>query len=106
MAVDAGTRVQDYGLLIGGEFVPAASAETFDTVSPTTTQVIGRMARAVRPGGHLVVDTFNAAFAVRHLEAGETYDVDAGVLHETAVLRGPTGDERGFDLWTTCWTPR
>lgn len=46
MAVDASTRVQDYGLLIGGEFVPAATAETFDTVSPTTNQVIGRMARA------------------------------------------------------------
>ena len=48
MAVDPSTRVQvqEYGLLIGGEFVPAASAETFDTVSPTTNQVIGRMARA------------------------------------------------------------
>ncbi len=46
MAVDASTLVQDYGLLIGGEFVPAATAETFDTVSPTTNQTIGRMARA------------------------------------------------------------
>ena len=68
--------------------------------------VFDRMARAVRPGGHLVVDTFNAAFAVRHLEAGEGYDVARGVLHETATVRGPAGDERPFDLWTTCWTPR
>jgi SAM-dependent methyltransferase len=68
--------------------------------------VFDRMARAVRPGGHLVVDTFNAAFALRHLEAGEEYDVGRGVLHETAIVRGPSGDERPFDLWTTCWTPR
>jgi hypothetical protein len=68
--------------------------------------VFARMARAVRPGGHLVVDTFSAAFALRHLEEGETFDLAAGVLHETAVLRDPAGDERAFDLWTTCWTPR
>ena len=68
--------------------------------------VFARMARAVRPGGHLVVDTFSAAFVLRHLEAGEEYDVARGVLHEVATVRGPGGDERPFDLWTTCWTPR
>jgi aldehyde dehydrogenase (NAD+)/betaine-aldehyde dehydrogenase len=46
MAVDATTQVQSYGLLIGGDSVPAASGETFDTVSPTTNQPVGRMARA------------------------------------------------------------
>ncbi len=64
------------------------------------------MARAVRPGGHLVVDTFSAAFVLRHLEEGEQFDVSRGVLHEVATVRGPAGDERPFDLWTTCWTPR
>jgi hypothetical protein len=68
--------------------------------------VLARMARAVRPGGHLVVDTFSAAFAVRHLEEGEEYDLTDGVLHERAIVRGPDGDERPFDLWTTCYTPR
>jgi betaine-aldehyde dehydrogenase len=46
MAVQATTQVQDYELLIGGQMVPAASEETFETVSPTTNQPIGRMAKA------------------------------------------------------------
>ena len=46
MAVDATTKLQPYDLLIGGENVPAASGETFDTVSPTTNEAVGRMARA------------------------------------------------------------
>src|SRR5688572_5408849 len=46
MAVAAPTQITDYGLLIGGTSVPAASGETFDTVSPTTNQPVGRMAKA------------------------------------------------------------
>jgi aldehyde dehydrogenase (NAD+)/betaine-aldehyde dehydrogenase len=46
MAVDAPAQVQEYGLLIDGKSVPAASGETFETVSPTTNQPIGVMARA------------------------------------------------------------
>ena len=46
MAVDASTQLQTYSLFIGGENVPAASGETFDTVSPTTNEAIGRMAKA------------------------------------------------------------
>ncbi len=38
--------VMDYSLIIDGENVPAASGETFDTVSPTTNQVVGHMAKA------------------------------------------------------------
>src|SRR3954470_15805496 len=46
MAVDATTHLQNYDLIIGGENVPAASGETFDTVSPTTNEPVGRMAKA------------------------------------------------------------
>ncbi|MBL8129786.1 MAG: aldehyde dehydrogenase family protein, partial [Chloroflexia bacterium] len=48
MAATAAPRIDitDYSLIIGGENVPAASGETFDTVSPTTNQVVGRMAKA------------------------------------------------------------
>ena len=46
MAVEAATRIQNYDLLIDGKLVPAASGETFETVSPTTNQPIGRMAKA------------------------------------------------------------
>ncbi|MFL6288852.1 MAG: aldehyde dehydrogenase family protein, partial [Actinomycetes bacterium] len=46
MAVDVTTQLQNYDLIIGGENVPAASGETFDTVSPTTNEPVGRMAKA------------------------------------------------------------
>src|SRR5215203_5596806 len=46
MAVDSTTQLQQYDLIIGGENAPAASGETFDTVSPTTNEPVGRMAKA------------------------------------------------------------
>jgi betaine-aldehyde dehydrogenase len=46
MAVDATTQLQHYDLIIGGQNVPAATGETFDTVSPTTNEPVGRMAKA------------------------------------------------------------
>src|SRR5688500_20283654 len=46
MAVDATTQLQHYDLIIGGQNVPAAAGETFDTVSPTTNEPVGRMAKA------------------------------------------------------------
>ena len=68
--------------------------------------VFGRIAAAVRPGGVLAVSAFHAPFAVRHLEAGESFDPATGVLHEVATLRDPDGAEAPFDLWTTCFTVR
>ena len=67
--------------------------------------VIGRFARAIRPGGRLAVSAFSAYFAVRHLEAGDTFDADRGVNHEIADITSAAG-RRKFDLWTTCYTPR
>ena len=48
MAVPATPQIDvtDYSLIIDGENVPAAAGETFDTVSPTTNQVVGHMAKA------------------------------------------------------------
>jgi SAM-dependent methyltransferase len=69
-------------------------------------RVLPRFAQALRPGGRIVLSAFSAYFAVRHLEAGESFDAARGVNHERATVRGPDGDERGFDLWTTCFTPR
>jgi SAM-dependent methyltransferase len=68
--------------------------------------VVGRFARALRPGGRLAVSAFSSYFVVRHLEAGETFDADRGVNHERAQLRNEQGREAVFDLWTTCYTPR
>lgn len=69
-------------------------------------EVLGRIARSVRPGGGVVVSAFHAYFALRHLEAGETFDARTGVLHEVATLRDPGGREAPFDLWTTTFTAR
>lgn len=69
-------------------------------------EVFGRIVRAVRAGGSLALSAFHAAFAIRHLEAGETFDPATGVLHEHATARNEAGEERIFDLWTTCFTVR
>ena len=68
--------------------------------------VFSRIAGALAHGGRLALTAFSAAFAVRFLEEGETFDPATGVLHEISVVRGPEGDEREFDLWTTCFTVR
>jgi SAM-dependent methyltransferase len=68
--------------------------------------VISRFAAALRPGGRLAVSAFSAYFVVRHLEPEETFDAARGVNHEHALVRDPEGNERTFDLWTTCYTPR
>ena len=70
------------------------------------TDVFGRIAGSVRPGGAIAVSAFSAAFALRHLETGESYDAATGVLHEVATVRGSDGTEAPFDLWTTCFTAR
>ncbi len=69
-------------------------------------QVFARIARSVRPGGRLALSAFSAAFAVRFIEDGESFDPATGVLHEVATVRDPDGNEKEFDLWTTCFTAR
>lgn len=68
--------------------------------------VVTRFAGALRPGGKLALSAFSSYFVVRHLEPDESFDADAGVNHENAVVRDADGHERTFDLWTTCYTPR
>lgn len=64
------------------------------------------LAATVRPGGRLAVSAFSSYFALRHLEAGESFDPAEGVLHETTEVRDPDGVAAPFELWTTCFTPR
>jgi SAM-dependent methyltransferase len=68
--------------------------------------VFARIAQTLRAGGGLALSAFSAAFAVRHLEAGEAYDPATGVLHERASVRDAEGKDEEFDLWTTCFTAR
>jgi SAM-dependent methyltransferase len=68
--------------------------------------VFSRIVRALRPGGGLALTAFSAYFALRFLEAGESFDPETGVLHEVSTVRNEAGEERPFDLWTTCFTAR
>lgn len=68
--------------------------------------VFRRIAAALRPGGRLALSACSAAFALRFLEDGETFDPATGVLHEISVVGDANGNERRFDLWTTCFTVR
>jgi SAM-dependent methyltransferase len=69
-------------------------------------ELVGRFARALRPGGRLALSAFSAYFAVTALEPGDAFDAATGVHHERATLRDDAGAEREFDLWTTCFTAR
>ena len=64
------------------------------------------MAAALRPGGRLALTAFSAYFMVRHLEDTDEFDIGAGVNHERASVKDADGEERQFDLWTACYTPR
>jgi SAM-dependent methyltransferase len=68
--------------------------------------VLGQMAAAVRPGGRVVLTAFSAYFAVRFLEESDVFDAERGVNHEVATVKNPAGEDRDFDLWTSCFTPR
>ena len=69
-------------------------------------QVIDGMARALRPGGRLVVSAFSAYFMLRNLEDNDSFDAATGVNHERTELRDGAKGRREVDLWTTCFTPR
>jgi len=68
--------------------------------------VIGRIVRAVRPGGGIAVSAFSSYFALRFQEEGEGFDPATGVHHEVATVRDEAGGEREFEMWTTCFTAR
>ncbi len=67
--------------------------------------VLTRMARALKPGGHLALSAFSAYFQLRHLEDSDSFDAATGVNHELTEVRGGAGAVPA-DLWTTCFTPR
>jgi SAM-dependent methyltransferase len=68
--------------------------------------LLSRFSGALAAHGRLALSAFHAYFAVRFLEDSDTFDAATGVNHEVAPVRDPDGRERGFDLWTTCFTAR
>ncbi len=69
-------------------------------------ELLRDLASHVKPGGRLAISAFSSYFAVRWLEADDTFDLVSGVNHERATLRNEDGAERQFDLWTTCFTAK
>ena len=68
--------------------------------------VLGGIARALRPGGVAAVSAFSAYFQLRYLEDADRFDAEAGVNHERTEVRDEHGAATEVDLWTTCFTPR
>ncbi len=68
--------------------------------------ILDGMARAVRPGGHVVLTAFSAYLQVANVAEGNEFDAAAGVHRETTEIRDSDGKVRETDLWTTCFTPR
>jgi ubiquinone/menaquinone biosynthesis C-methylase UbiE len=67
--------------------------------------VLRRMAEAAKPGAPVIVTAFNAYFSVRHQHDSDL-DADAGVVHESSIVKNEVGAEKSFDLWTSVFTPR
>jgi SAM-dependent methyltransferase len=67
-------------------------------------RVLGELARVLRPGGLLALTAFSLPFAARHLGPEDAIDVDRGLVHSPAEVRGPDGERRTFDLWTACYS--
>lgn len=68
--------------------------------------VLGGMARAVRPGGAVVVSAFSAYFQVAHLDDPSSFDASTGTQHEHTTVKDHDGRDAPAELWTTCYTPR
>ena len=79
-------------------------------------RVLAGMARALKPGGRLVLSAFNAYFAVKYFaggtggadegQVGASFDADTGVNHEHTEVLSEAGEPLTVDLWTGCYTPR
>jgi SAM-dependent methyltransferase len=66
--------------------------------------VLTEIARVLRPGGRLALTAFSLAFATRWLAPEDAIDLDRGLIHTPAEVRGADGEARHYDLWTSCYT--
>lgn len=83
-----------------------AGGPTLDDRLDPDAEILAGMARAARPGGHVVFTAFNAYLQVSNVLEGHEFDAERGVHRETTEIRDPAGGVVDTDLWTTCFTPR
>jgi len=69
-------------------------------------EILAGMARALKPGGTLVLTAFNAYLQVANLLEGNEFDAVRGVHRESTEIRDAAGNVAETELWTTCFTPR
>ncbi len=67
-------------------------------------RALGEWSRVLRSGGSVALTAFSLVFASRYLGFGEVLDVDRGLHHHIADVRGPDGERRPFDLWTAAYS--
>lgn len=60
---------KEYGLLIGGHWVPAEGGETFETTNPATGEVLARCTNASANDVQKAADAARAAFQSPHRSA-------------------------------------
>jgi SAM-dependent methyltransferase len=102
------TFVDEFDVVISicqGAFGMSGGPAAGETLDPDL-EILAGMARAVRPGGHVVFTAFNAYLQVANMVDGHDFDAERGVHRETTEIRSETGEPTATDLWTTCFTPR
>ena len=68
--------------------------------------VLRRMTEAAKPGAPVVLTATNAYVAAASLPPEAFLDCDAGMIHESTIVRSEAGAKRTVDLWTSVYTPR
>ena len=68
--------------------------------------VLRRMTEALKPGGRLALTAFSALFEAVQDRSEATFDVDAGIVHETMTVKDDAGQDKEVDAWTSVYTPR
>jgi SAM-dependent methyltransferase len=68
--------------------------------------ILRRMMEAAKPGGTVILSAFSAYFRAAHLENHQSFDADAGVVHEDAHISDETGAGHEVEMWTSVYTPR
>ncbi|MDP9226250.1 MAG: class I SAM-dependent methyltransferase [Actinomycetota bacterium] len=78
----------------------------FGLMGPDDSLVLRRMMEAVRPGGMVIVSAFSAYFQAAHLQAQQSFDADAGVVHERTSVKDEQAADHEVEIWTSVYTPR